>query len=155
MLRKKWVAPLCVLIIIVSVASACSAPAQPSGSASDEQSAAIKSIEPAIEVWVDDNMDDIAEKVGELVTLDFPIARDIAAEATRRAILSNLKWKIIEVEESQDNLEYITRVRLTFPLRLELPLVSQEHKVQVDYVLRIRESKVEDSDIDLDSFQME
>ena len=155
MLLRKWVALLCVLIITISAVSACSAPTQLNGSASDEQSAAIKSIEPAIEVWVDDNMDDIAEKVGELVTLDFPIARDIAAEATRRAILSNLKWKIIEVEESQDNLEYITRVRLTFPLRLELPLVSQEHKVQVDYVLRIRESKVEDSDIDLDSFQME
>ena len=158
-MHKKWIVLILSLIIIPLIALACSSPeATPTphpDSNKDSVGGSCDSIEPAIEEWLDDNLDDISEIIGELVTLDLPIARDIVAKAVEKALLSYLEWEIVRAEPSQDERSCITRVRLTFPLRIDLPLIKQEHKVQVEYVLRIQEERVVDSDIDLDSFHME
>ena len=158
-MQKKWLILILILIVITLAALACSSPESsptfPPGSDEDSQGNPCDGIEPVVEAWVDENLDEIGEKVGELVTLDLPIARDIVAAAVESALQSYLEWENVEAEPSQAKQECIARVRLTFPLRIDLPLISQEHKVQVDYVLRIRENRVVDSDIDLDSFRME
>jgi len=146
------------LILILFLTSACGFPSTTTESPDSDRNdrgGTHESIEPAVEEWIDDNMDDLSEQIGELVTGDLPIARDIVAEAVKRALLSYLEWKIIEVETSEDKRERIARVRLVFPLRLELQVISREYQIRVDYVLRIRENRVVDSDIDLDSFKME
>jgi len=149
-LPKKWIILILILIVIPLAASACSPP----DSDEDGRGGPCESIEPAVEEWLDDNLDDISEVIGELVTLDLPIARDIVAEAAKRALLSHLEREIVKAEPSQDKRECIARVRLTFPLTIDLPLISLDRKVQVDYVLRIQGNSVMDSDIDLDSFHM-
>ena len=108
-----------------------------------------------MEAWVGGNLDEVGEKVGELVTLNFPIARDIVAAAVESALQSYLEWEIVEAEPSQPKQTCIARVRLTFPLTIDLPLISLDRKVQMDYELHIREDRVVDADFDLDSFQME
>jgi len=158
-LPKKWTILILILIVIPLAALACSSPkttpTPPPDSDKDSQGGPCEGIEPAVEAWIDDNLDEVGEKVGELVTLDLPIARDIVAAAVERALLPYLEREIVKAEPSQDKQTCIARVRLTFPLRIDLPLISQEHQVQVDYELHIRENRVVDSDIDLDSFQME
>jgi hypothetical protein len=158
-LPKKWTILILILIVIPLAALACSSPkttpTPPPDSDKDSQGAPCEGIKPVVEAWIDDNLDEVGEKVGELVTLDLPIARDIVAAAVESALQSYLKREIVEAEPSQDKQTCIARVRLIFPLRIDLPLISQEHQVQVDYELHIRENRVVDSDFDLDSFQME
>jgi len=121
----------------------------------DEHSSEFKSFEPAVEAWVDQYLDEISDDIGVLVTIDLPIARDIASEAVKKAVFQNLQWKITEVEAHRSGQGYAVRVRFTFPLKVDLPVFSKEYKIQADYVLHVRDGSVVDSDIDLDSFQME
>ena len=158
-MRKKWSILILSLIVIPLAALACSSPESsptlPPDSDEDSQGNPCEGIEPVVEAWIDDNLDEVGEEVGKLVTLDLPIARDIVAAAVERALQSYLEWEIVEAEPSQAKQTCIARVRLTFPLRIDLPLISLEHQVQVDYELHIRENRVVDADFDLDSFQME
>jgi len=157
-LQKKWIILILSLIVIPLAALACSSPESsptfPPDPDEDSQGNPCEGIEPVVEAWVDENLDEIGEKVGELVTGDLPIARDIVAAAVESALQSYLEWEIVKAEPSQDKRECIARVRLTFPVTIDLPLISLDRKVQVDYVLRIQENRVVDADFDLDSFQM-
>lgn len=159
MLRKKWPVLILSLIVIPLAVLACSSSeiiaTPPPDSDEDSRGGPCEGIEPIVEAWVDENLDEVGEKVGELVTRDLPIARDIVAAAVESALQSYLEWESVEAEPSQTKQTCIARVRLTFPLTIDLPLISLDRKVQVDYELHIRENRVVDSDFDLDSFQME
>ncbi len=108
-----------------------------------------------METWLESHADSISQEIGALVTGNLPIARDIAAAAAKTALLAYLEWEVIEIEKLEGGQEQIATVRLIFPLRLKLAVISEEHRIQVDYVLRIRDCIVVDSYLDLDSFQME
>ena len=112
-------------------------------------------LESAVETWINSHLDSISEEIGTLVTGDLPIAKGLAAGAVKTALLASLQWEIGEVEALEGKQEQIARVRLTFPLELKLVVISEEHRIQVDYVLRIRDCTVVDSYLDLDSFHME
>ena len=112
-------------------------------------------IESAVETWLESHLDSISEEIGALVTGNLPIAKGLAAGAVKIALLAYLEWEIVEVEELEGGQEQIARARLIFPLELKIVVISEEHRIQVDYVLRIRECIVVDSYLDLDSFQME
>jgi FtsZ-binding cell division protein ZapB len=110
--------------------------------------------EPFVELWLEANIDDISEMVGGLITLNMPIAKDIAAKVVEQALMSYLEWDIVNTALSPDNQTCIKTVRLTFPIKMDLAQLSMQYGVQVDYLLRIRENRVIDSDIDLESFNM-
>ena len=112
-------------------------------------------LESAVETWINSYLGEISEEIGALVTGDLPIARDVAAGAVKKALLAYLEWEVVEVEELEGGQEQIARVRLTFPLELKLVVISEEHRIQVDYVLRVRDCTVSDSYLDLDSFHIE
>lgn len=109
----------------------------------------------AVEIWLKNNVDNIAETIGELITLDLPIVKNIASELVSEALLHFLQWEIVDTESASDDQTCIVRTRLFVPIKIDLPLLSKEFKVQVDYLLYVRGGNVMDSDIDLQSFEME
>jgi len=110
---------------------------------------------PIVEAWIYDYIDEISDEIGALVTANLPVARDIASAAVKKAITKNLQCKIIEAEARQNGQEHDVRVRLAFPLEFDLPKVpTKKYTVEADYILRVREGNVVDSNIDLDSFHI-
>ncbi len=115
----------------------------------------LKPFVPIVEAWIYDYIDEISDEIGALVTANLPVARDIASAVVKKAITKNLQCKIIEAEARQSGQEHDVRVRLAFPLEFDLPkLPTKAYNIEVDYILRVREGSVVDSNIDLDSFHI-
>ena len=120
----------------------------------EEEENICENIDVAVEIWLKNNLDKIAEPVAELITMDLPIVKDIATELVSEALSHFLQWEIIEAEPATDDRTCIVRTRLVLPISIDLPLLSKEYTVQVDYLLYVRGGNVMDSDIDTSSFEM-
>jgi len=121
---------------------------------SEEEENTCKNIDVAVEIWLKNNLDKIAKPIAELITMDLPIVKDIATELVSEALSHFLQWEIIKMDQAPDSQTCIARTRLILPISIDLPLLSKEYKVQVDYLLYIRGGNVMDSDIDASSFEM-
>ena len=154
--EQKWITLLCSLAVVLVVAAGCSSPqeATPPLKSTPEE-VPLSEIESAVQDWVVSNVDEVSEQIGSLVTGDLPLARDIVAKAIKTGLLSWLEFSI-EYEESLKGTDrYSARVRLEFPLEVEIPLVGKKgYRVSVSYDIIVEDGKVTDSDIDLDSFEM-
>jgi len=149
--QKKRVAFLCSLLVILLIAVGCDSwETEPSR---EENPCA--NIERAVDDWIDDNVEELSEEIGALVTGDLPLVRDIAAGAIKIALLAWLEFSIENVEPVKGTERCLARVRLEFPLELSIPLVGTiGYRVSVDYDITVEDGEVIDSDIDLSSFEM-
>lgn len=154
--KQKWIALLCSLAVVLLVATGCSSsqedtpPPKPS-SEEDHYS----DVENAVQDWVVANVDELSEQIGSLVTGNLPLARDIVAKVIETALLTWLESSVESVEPLAGTDGYSARVKLEFPLELQIPLVGKKgYRVSVKYDIIIEDGDVTDSDIDLDSFEM-
>jgi len=108
-----------------------------------------------VQDWVRDNVDELSQRIGAIVTANLPFARDIAAKAIEKTLLTHLQLSIEYAEPVRGTNKCSARVRLEFPLELQIPLVDKKgYHVSVQYDLILENGKVTDADIDLSSFQM-
>ena len=153
--EQKWIAPLCSLAVVLLVATGCSSsqedtlPPKPS-----PQEYAYSDVESAVQDWVVANVDELSEQIGSQVTGDLPLARDIVAKAIETALLAWLEFSVESVEPLEGTDGCSARVKLEFPLEVEIPLVGKKgYRINVSYDIIVEDGKVTDSDIDLDSFE--
>ena len=154
MLKEKRIAILLSSLLIMMVVAGCGSPKEDTSTpeSSTEKNPCVN-VESAVENWVHDNVDEISEELGALVTGNIPLARDIAAKAIETALLAWMEFSI-EHLESIDG-KCLAGVKLEFPLELKIPLVGTKgYRVSVEYDLIIEGGEVTDSDIDLSSFEM-
>ena len=144
------------MLVILLAATGCASPKE----AAPRQESALENdpcadIEGAVQDWVGDNVDELSQRIGALVTANLPFARDIAAKAIEKALLSRLQFSIEYAVPVSGTNKCSARVRLEFPLELQIPLVGKKgYHVSVQYDLILENGKVADADIDLSSFQM-
>jgi hypothetical protein len=77
--------------------------------------------------------------VGGLITLNVPIAKDIAAKVVEQALMSYLEWDIVNTALSPDNQTCIETVRLTFPIKMDLAQLSMQYRNYPTKPLRLRD----------------
>lgn len=144
------------LVVILLVAAGCASPKEPA----PRQEPALENntcanIEGAVQDWVRDNADELSQRIGALVTANLPFARDIAAKAIEKALLTRLQLSIEYAEPISGTNKCSARVTLEFPLELQIPLVDKRgYRVSVQYDLILENGKVTAADIDLSSFQV-
>ena len=154
--EQKWLAFLCSLAVVLLVATGCNSLQEdtPPPKSSPEE-IPLSEIESAVQDWVVANVDELSEQIGSLVTGDLPLARDIVAKAIETALLAWLEFSVESVEPLEGTDGSSAKVKLEFPLELQIPLVGKKgYRVTVSYDIIVEDGKVTDSDINLDSFEM-
>ena len=151
-MQMKWVAFLCSLPIILLVSAGCESLETTPPTPQEDPCA---NIERVVDDWIDDNVEELSEDIGALVTGGLPLARDIAAIAIEGALLAWVEFSVENVEPIGGTDRCSARVKLEFPLELEIPLLGKKgYRVSVDYDVAVEDGEVIDSDIDLSSFDM-
>ena len=105
------------------------------------------------EDWTKESVSNVSEDIGELVTLNIPLLRSIAASIIKNAIRDVLEWEFSTPSEiSENRYEVVARAKAQF----SIPLVGT-YAVSVDYHLEIdvKNETVIDASIDLGSFSFE
>ncbi len=155
MRHRKWIALLCVLLTTPLAMGSCASkePAEESGAPPEEKGRI--AVETAMADWLPDNADEIADELGPKVTMDLPIARDIATEAIRTALLTRYELSVQHVEDTEGTDAYSARVGITFPIRLKLPLLGEkEYLVSVAYDVTVKDGDVTESGLDASSVEV-
>ena len=156
MMRNKRAVFLCGLLVILMVAAGCASPEEPTPRQEpvpDNNTCA--NIEGAVQDWVHDNVDELSQRIGALVTANLPFVRDIAAKAIEEALLARLQLSVEYAEPVSGTDKCSARVTLEFPLELQIPAVGKKgYLVSVQYDLILEDGKVTAADIDLFSFKM-
>ena len=112
-------------------------------------------VETAVADWLSGSADEIAEQLGPLVTLNVPIARDIATEAIRTALLTRYELSVQHVEGAEGTDSYLARVGISFPLHLKLPLLGEkEYMVGVAYDVTVQDGQITESALDPSSVEI-
>ena len=123
LVKQKWVALLCSLLVILLVSVGCdSLGATPPPESTPEDPCT--DIEDAVEDWIHDNVDELSQEIGVLVTGDLPLVRGIVAEVIETALLAWVEFSVEDAEPIQGRDRCSARVRLEFPLELSIPLVG-------------------------------
>ena len=144
---------LCGSLVILLVTAGCSASTPPSESPPKEDPCA--DIESAVQDWVQDNVTELSKEIGSLVTRDLPVVRAIAAKAIETALLAWLEFSVEDVEPLKSGDRCSARVKLEFPLEMQIPLVGKKgYRVSLEYDVIVEKGEVTDSDIDISSFKM-
>lgn len=112
-------------------------------------------VETAVADWLPSSADEIAEEVGPQVTGELPIASGIATEAIRTALLTRYELSIQHVEDAEGTDAYLTRVGISFPIRVKLPVVGEkEYLVSLTYNITVRDGQVTESRLDPSSIEL-
>jgi len=156
LVQKKRVAFLCTLVVVLLVAAGCSSSQEDTPlPKSTPEEVPCGDVESAVEDWVVADVDELSEQIGSLVTGDLPLARDIVAKAIETALLAWLEFSVESVEPLEGTDGCSARVKLEFPLEIEIPLLGKKgYRISVSYDIIVEDGKVTDSDIDLASFEM-
>ena len=155
MMQQKRAALLCSLLGILLVAAGCISPEATPPSEPSLEEGPFAEIETAVQDWVQDNMAELSEDIGILVTGDLPLARDIVAKAIETALGAWLEYSIEQTQPLEGTNKYSARVKLEFPLELEIPLVGKiGYRVSIAYDIVVENGQVTETDIDISSFQM-
>lgn len=124
----------------------------------------------AMVVWVPDNADKVAEQVGMWVALSAPPAsNDIAADAVRTGLLTELKIAVAHVEAAGGTDSYRGTVSVSFPITLtlgpglllggteEAPGIEKEYLVTVSFDVTVTGGEVVEAspgyDIDVNAVE--
>jgi len=142
---------LCLLLVIpLTLGSCTSKDASPEPPSEQEQ---LEEIERAVHKWVDENVDELAEQIGPLLTGNLPLLRDVASELIKKGLLAWLDVKILKITTIENEHMYSARAELEFPIVAKLPLLGEKrYSVSVQYDLIIENGEVTDADIDVTSF---
>ena len=150
--QKKRVAFLCSLLVILLVPAGCDS-LEATPPTLEENPCA--NIERAVDDWIDDSVDELSEEIGSLATGGLPLAKDIVAIATEAALLAWVEFSVEDAEPIQGTDRCSARVKLEFPLELEIPLLGKiGYRVSIAYDITVEDGEVTDSDINLSSFEM-
>ena len=154
--EQKWIALLCSLAVVLLVATGCSSSQEDTAlPKSSPEEDTYSNVESAVQDWVVANVDELSEQIGSLVTGDLPLARDIVAKAIETGLLAWLEFSVGSVEPLEGTDRCSARVKLEFPLELQIPLVGKKgYRISVSYDIIVEDGEVTDSDINLDSFEM-
>ena len=146
---------LCSLLVVLLFVTGCSSPEVTSLPESPPKEGPCAGIESAVQKWVRDNVAELSKEIGPLVTKDLPLARDIVAKAIETALLAWIEFPVEDVEPVKGGDGCSARVKLEFPLEMQIPLVGKKgYRVSVEYDVIVEKGEVTDSDIDLSSFEM-
>ena len=151
---RKWIALLCVLPVIPLVMAGCtSKDASPEPPSEQEQH---EEIEQAAHKWVDENVDELAEQIGPLLTGNLPFISDVASDLIKRGLLGWLEVNVLHHDALEGRHRYFARVELSFPVEVKVPLIGEKrYSVSVQYDFIIENEEVTDADIDTTSFRWE
>ncbi len=144
------------LLVALLLAAGCAGESEPRPDDPPPEVRGKAAVDTAVGDWIPGNVDDIAEEIGSLVTGDIPIARDIATEAIRTALLARYELSVEHIEDPEGEDSYAARVGISFPVRITLPLLGEkEYLLRVAYDITIKNGEVIDSSLDASSFEME
>ena len=156
MARGKWSALVFLLLTMSLATGSCTSkePAEESGPPPEDKGRI--AVETAMADWLPGNADEIAELLGPMVTKDLPIARDIATEAIRTALLTRYELSVEHVEDAGGTDAYSARVGITFPIVVKLPVLGEkEYLVRAAYDVTVKDGKVTESGFDASSVEVE
>ncbi len=145
---------LCLLLAVSLLLGSCkSEDVSPEPPSEQEQ---WEEIEQAVSKWVDENVDELAEQIGPLLTGNLPFLRDIASDLIKKGLLAWLDVRILKIITIETEHKYSARVELGFPIEAELPLLGERrYSVSIQYDFIIENGEVTDANIDVTSFDWE
>ena len=103
--------------------------------------------------WTSSNVSQVSSGLGELVTGDIPVLRELAGAAIRNQIDEHLTWTYSEPEQI-DLVRYHITATASSQVSVNLLLVQDEYRLSADFVLVIDTAAelVEDWELNFGSF---
>jgi hypothetical protein len=123
MLSRRLVALLAVGLVVVLTGAACGGASDGAGAPFDEAAGNL-AVTSAMMVWVPANAGAMANEIGMWVTLDAPVASDVAAKAVIEGISGGIGITVAKIASARGNDSYTATVGVTFPITMTLPIAN-------------------------------